>query len=317
MKSISALFFISLTIFAITAHKLANIDETSLFLETKETDLTHKEEFGFCTPTQWPRFLHATKNFAKRILETNRSSQLVELLTSVKKSNCLIRKKDKSDRANKNKDVFRFVFKITDKELVCAFPIAVNKPGQFAFDVDTTENELAKIYCRSASNYNDEDYYTPSGEKINVANNHAGNTVYQETQEDIIGEKQDIDLDTTKSSLEEENNMKEIKFFSNKSLAGGWSACDNNAKLLTITMFESLIMNGHLRRLPISLQNIKECQQQIVAGTNYNVIIEINEDKCELTFHKNLQSILQPLANSYLRHNNVQPCMKLYASKLF
>ena len=112
----------------------------------------------------------------------------------------------------------------------------------------------------------------------------------------------------------------EHDYSSNKHHArvGGWSEpkpCSDEEKHTTIAYVTKMTLSSKVLGLIPSTQNVVSCAHQIVAGTNFSVIIQINNDICEVVYNVDLENIVHDLNKSYAQRE--VPCVDMYARHLF
>lgn len=110
----------------------------------------------------------------------------------------------------------------------------------------------------------------------------------------------------------------EEKHTTHKQLLGGFSepkACEDQEKHNTLAYITKMTLSGKMLGLVPTTQNMMSCSHQIVAGTNYSVIIQINNDICEAVYTVDIENIIHDLDKSYAKRE--VPCVDMYARHLF
>lgn len=93
-------------------------------------------------------------------------------------------------------------------------------------------------------------------------------------------------------------------------IAGGWEPCTQEDKKLVPQVFGMLIAQGKIHGVAVYSQNVIECQHQVVAGMNYNVVVAFNHKKCQLAFYRDLQGEVS-LFSGAPAYEGVQDCTEV------
>lgn len=176
-------------------------------------------------------------------------------------------------------------------------------------DIDIDNSSKKHDLSAEESNY----FHDSQHEEYDFFSKKHGNHSDKTRVNHLDNDTTDIDGTVVPKAQPEEN------YFNNKpQRLGSWSApqtCNDEEKHNTMAYVSKMILSGKMLGLLPTTQNIMSCSHQIVAGTNFSVIIQINNDICEVVYNVDLENIVHDLKKSYAQRE--VPCVDMYARHLF
>ncbi len=99
-------------------------------------------------------------------------------------------------------------------------------------------------------------------------------------------------------------------------MTGGFSECTTNSKKLILNYLSELMQKKELQFQHLYLENIKECEQQVINMMRYRAVIEFNHQKCVLSMVQTYNADAPKKYDLYLEKNYSTSEMKNCADVL-
>ena len=114
---------------------------------------------------------------------------------------------------------------------------------------------------------------------------------------------------------DKERDLKDLDDNETQNKSSKFQPCSDEKAQQAMAYVTKITLSGKVLGLIPTLQNFVECYQEGVTEVNYNVIVEINHDVCEIAYHVDSQNIIHDLSKAYIRKE--VPCVDMYARRLF
>jgi hypothetical protein len=104
----------------------------------------------------------------------------------------------------------------------------------------------------------------------------------------------------TSEDFEQLFNEKEEHEALHSNLMGGWQDCTKENREHVPRYFNVLAARGLIHSVHVYTENIKECEQQLVNGWNFNVKIAFNGKLCQVAFHSSFNNEVSALTTAHV-----------------